>query len=108
MNVWDLGGQERFRDSWEKYCRASDVIVFVVDSVDLTAMNEAKSNLHTLLEWPSLEGIPLLILGNKNDVDGALTEEELIEELSLRRVQDRQVACFSISAKNQVNLDITV
>ena len=89
MNVWDLGGQERFRDSWEKYCRASDIIVFVVDSVDLTAMNEAKSNLHCLLEWPSLEGIPLLILGNKNDIDGALTEEELIEELSLRRVQDR-------------------
>ena len=85
----DLGGQERFRDSWEKYCRASDIIVFVVDSVDLTAMNEAKSNLHSLLEWPSLEGIPLLILGNKNDIDGALTEEELIEELSLRRVQDR-------------------
>ena len=21
INVWDLGGQERFRDSWEKYCR---------------------------------------------------------------------------------------
>ena len=21
LNVWDLGGQERFRDSWEKYCR---------------------------------------------------------------------------------------
>ena len=52
-------------------------------------MDEAKKNLHQLLEWPSLQGIPLLILGNKNDVDGALTEEELIEELSLRRVQDR-------------------
>ena len=49
-------------------------------------MEEAKKHLHQLLEWPSLVGIPLLILGNKNDIDGALTEEELIEELSLRRV----------------------
>ena len=49
-------------------------------------MEEARNNLHQLLEWPSLEGIPLLILGNKNDMDGALTEEELIEELALRRV----------------------
>jgi ADP-ribosylation factor-like protein 8 len=63
--------------------------------------------LHELLEWPSLDGIPILILGNKNDLDGALTEEELIEELALRRIQNRQVACFSVSAKNQTNLDIT-
>ena len=86
LNVWDLGGQERFRESWEKYCRQSDVIVFVIDSVDLSLMDEARRNLHQLLEWPSLEGIPLLVLGNKNDIDGALTEEELIEELNLRRV----------------------
>ena len=42
--------------------------------------------MHQLLEWPSLDGIPLLVLGNKNDLDGALTEEELIEELQLRRI----------------------
>ena len=100
MNVWDLGGQDRFRDSWEKYCRSSDVIVYVVDSVDLGAMDEARQQLHKLLEWPSLQSIPLLILGNKNDLEGALTEEELIEELNLRRVQNRTVACFSVSAKN--------
>jgi ADP-ribosylation factor-like protein 8 len=47
-----------------------------------------------------LEGIPLLVLGNKNDLEGALTEEETIEELSLRRITNRQVACFSVSAKN--------
>jgi|TARA_B110000285_G_C14653570_1_gene392938 GTPase SAR1 family protein len=54
LNVWDLGGQDRFRDSWEKYCRSSDVIVYVVDSVDLGAMDEARTQLHKLLEWPSL------------------------------------------------------
>ena len=89
FNVWDLGGQERFRESWEKYCRHADVIVFVVDSVDLTKVDEARQNLHVLLDWPTLQGIPLLVLGNKNDLDGALTEEELIEELNLRRVQNR-------------------
>ena len=71
-------------------------------------MDEARRNLHQLLEWPSLEGIPLLVLGNKNDIDGALTEEELIEELNLRRVNNRPVACFSVSAKNQTNLNITM
>ena len=64
-------------------------MLFVVDSIDLSVMEEARTNLHQLLDWPSLEGIPLLILGNKNDIDGALTEEELIEELALRKIQNR-------------------
>ena len=71
-------------------------------------MDEARKNLHELLDTPTLEGIPLLVLGNKSDLDGALTEEELIEEMNLRRIQTRPVACFSISAKDQTNLDITM
>lgn len=82
--MWDLGGQSKFRDSWETYCRNSDCIIFVVDSVDISNMEIACNELHTLMSYPSLAGIPLLILGNKNDLEGALTEEELIEELRLR------------------------
>lgn len=71
-------------------------------------MEMAKHQLHQLLAWPSLAGIPLLVLGNKNDLDGALTEEELIEELNLRVITDRKIACFSISAKDMINIDITI
>jgi hypothetical protein len=41
-------------------------------------------------------------------LDGALTEEEIIEEMDLRKITDRKVACFSISAKNVNNIDITI
>lgn len=108
LKVWDLGGQPKFRESWEKYCRGADAIIFVVDSVDITNMEMARQQLHHLISWPSLSGIPLLCLGNKNDLDGALSEEELIEELNLRQVKDRKVACFSISAKDMINIDITM
>lgn len=43
MKVWDLGGQARFRDSWEKYCRTSDVIILVVDSADLANIENART-----------------------------------------------------------------
>lgn len=43
MKVWDLGGQVRFRDSWEKYCRDSDVIIYVVDSNDRGKLNDSFS-----------------------------------------------------------------
>ena len=38
MKLWDLGGQTRFRESWEKFCRDSDVIIFVVDSFDQSTL----------------------------------------------------------------------
>ena len=35
IRIWDLGGQARFRENWEKYCRNCDCIIYVVDSADL-------------------------------------------------------------------------
>jgi GTPase SAR1 family protein len=57
MKLWDLGGQSRFRESWEKYCRDSDVIIFVLDSQDkcniewsiLANIDVARASLHELL-----------------------------------------------------------
>ena len=79
-----------------------------MNSADYGNLEVARSELHTLLGWPSLAGIPLLVLGNKNDLEGALTEEELIAAMNLRDISGRTVGCYSISAKNQVNLDITM
>jgi ADP-ribosylation factor-like protein 8 len=81
IKLWDLGGQARFRSMWERYCRGVNVILFVVDSADHAKIQAAKTELHSLLEKPLLNGIPLLILGNKNDLDGALTVEQLTEQL---------------------------
>ena len=72
MKLWDLGGQPRFRESWEKYCRDADVIIFVTDSADKGNMDIARTQLHQLISFPSLDGIPLLVLGNKNDIPEAL------------------------------------
>ena len=52
----------------------------------------------------ALEKIPLLVLGNKNDLPESLGVDELIEKLSLKALVDREVCCYSISAKNSVNL----
>jgi len=108
IKLWDLGGQPRFRESWEKYCRTADCIVYVVDASDKGNIDISKIQLHQLLSWPSLSGIPLLLLGNKNDVKGCLDEAELITELDLKAIKDRKVACFSISAKNIVNIDVAL
>eukprot|EP00961_Rhodomonas_salina_P219635 2968535-Rhodomonas_salina.5 len=105
MKLWDLGGQPRFRGMWERYCRGVNAIVFVVDAADSACTKDAKEELQKLLSKPSLAGIPLLVLGNKNDLPFAANEKATIEDMALNTIKDREVSCFSISAKNQVNLD---
>jgi ADP-ribosylation factor-like protein 8 len=65
----------------------------------------AKLQLHQLLAWPSLNGLPLVVLGNKNDKEGALSEKDLITTLELSTIKDRVVAVYSVSCKNMVNID---
>lgn len=43
MVLWDLGGQGRFREQWEKYCRSADVIIFVVDAQDQGNIDVART-----------------------------------------------------------------
>ncbi|KAJ3414079.1 ADP-ribosylation factor-like protein 8B [Chytridiales sp. JEL 0842] len=108
MKLWDLGGQARFRSMWERYCRGVNAIVFVLDSADLSKIPAARIELHTLLGKPQLASIPVLVLGNKNDLPGALTVEQVIDQLGLKNITNREVSCYSISAKNSVNIDLTL
>lgn len=65
----------------------------------------AREELHVLLEKPALEGIPILILGNKSDLPDHLSVDELIEALNLKAITHREVSCYGISAKEETNLD---
>ena len=76
-----------------------------MDSADEGNIDVAKLQLHQLLSWPSLEWVPLLVLGNKNDIEGSLKENGLIEAMDLNSIKDRTVACYSISCKNMVNIE---
>eukprot|EP00754_Rhynchopus_humris_P045889 Rhum_TRINITY_DN5376_c0_g1::Rhum_TRINITY_DN5376_c0_g1_i1::g.17101::m.17101/K07955/ARL8; ADP-ribosylation factor-like protein 8 len=108
IKLWDIGGQPRFRGMWERYCRGVNAIVFVVDSADRSNIDAAQKELMELMGKPALEKIPLLVLGNKNDVPGCMNEAELRNALELDQIQGREVCVYSISAKNQVGIDVTL
>uniref|UniRef100_U3JJ69 ARF like GTPase 8A n=1 Tax=Ficedula albicollis TaxID=59894 RepID=U3JJ69_FICAL len=71
----------RFRSMWERYCRGVSAIVYMVDAADQEKIEASKNELHNLLDKPQLQGIPVLVLGNKRDLPGALDEKELIEKI---------------------------
>jgi ADP-ribosylation factor-like protein 8 len=108
IKMWDLGGQPRFRSLWERYCRGVQAIVYVVDAADYDSLESSRTELHGLLEKPSLRGTPLLVLGNKSDLPGALSTQQLIDRLGLKALLEREVCVYSISCKCQTNIDITL
>lgn len=78
---------------------------FIVDSADTASLDIARGELHNLLQKPILDGIPLLVLGNKSDLPDKIGVDELIESMNLRDITNREVSCYSISAKEETNLD---
>lgn len=108
IKLWDIGGQPRFRSMWERYCRGVNAIVFIVDSADRSTFATAKAELHALLTKGQLTSIPVLVLANKNDLPEHADVESVIKELGLTEIRDREVSCYSISAKSRKNIDITL
>ncbi|KAI6016463.1 Arl8a protein [Pisolithus microcarpus] len=108
FKIWDVAGQPKFRSMWERYCHGMDAIVFIVDSADHDKFDTARFELHQLLSQPGLTGVPLLVLGNKNDISTHASVKDLIRELELNKIQNRPVSCYSCSMKSRHNLDIVL
>ena len=66
---WDLGGQSKIRSMWEKYYLEADCIIYVVDSVDQSRLEETKSAfVANVLSDKTLENTPIILLCNKQDM----------------------------------------
>ncbi|KAK3536331.1 hypothetical protein QTP86_006017 [Hemibagrus guttatus] len=104
IKIWDIGGQPRFRSMWERYCRGVNAIVYMVDAADRDKIEPSRNELHNLLDKPQLQGIPVLVLGNKRDLPNALDEKQLIEKMNLAAIQDREICCYSVSCKEKDNI----
>uniref|UniRef100_A0A8L2R5Y9 ADP-ribosylation factor like GTPase 8B n=1 Tax=Rattus norvegicus TaxID=10116 RepID=A0A8L2R5Y9_RAT len=80
----------------------------LIDAADREKIEASRNELHNLLDKPQLQGIPVLVLGNKRDLPNALDEKQLIEKMNLSAIQDREICCYSISCKEKDNIDITL
>jgi small GTP-binding protein len=89
MNVWDVGGQDRIRALWRHYFHNTQGLIFVVDSNDIGRVDEARDELHKLLEEDELRDAILLVYANKQDLPNAVKPQELGNRLKLNSITNR-------------------
>ncbi|XP_073297771.1 uncharacterized protein [Primulina huaijiensis] len=95
---WDLGGQPGLRSIWEKYYEEAHAVIFVVDAACPSRFEDSKSALEKVLRHEDLQGAPLLILANKQDLEEAVSSDELARYLDLKKLDERSYTFQSVSA----------
>ncbi|KAG5853392.1 hypothetical protein ANANG_G00072800 [Anguilla anguilla] len=102
LNVWDIGGQRKIRSFWKKYLDNTDLLIYVIDSADKKRFEETGQELSELVLEENLQGVPILIFANKQDLATASAASDIAEGLSLHTYRDRQwqiQACSALSGE---------
>jgi len=97
FNVWDVGGQDKIRPLWRHYYTGTQGLIFVVDCADRDRIDEARQELHRIINDREMREAIILIFANKQDLPEAMKPHEIQEKLGLTRLRDRnwyvQPAC---------------
>ncbi|XP_004644203.1 ADP-ribosylation factor-related protein 1 isoform X1 [Octodon degus] len=73
LMFWDLGGQEELQSLWDKYYAECHGVIYVIDSTDEERLSESKQAFEKVVSSESLDGVPVLVLANKQDVETCLS-----------------------------------
>ena len=90
FQVWDIGGQGTIRVLWRHYYSNANALIYVVDSSDneQKRIELAREELHSMLQSEELQGVPLLVLANKQDC-GIMSVAEVAEKMGLHTLKNR-------------------
>ncbi|KAH8382148.1 hypothetical protein KR009_002074 [Drosophila setifemur] len=110
LQLWDLKGEVKNRQTWPNYYGKAKVLIFVIDSKDAVRLSEARCVLCDVLLHEELEKAPLLIVSNKMEISGSLAISAIVDMMGLNRLEGRVWAIKECSVRTgegvQVGFDI--
>lgn len=86
------------RSIWERYYVDANCVIFVVDSVDIGRMEEAKLAYESICNDSRLMNRPVFTFANKQDLKGALTANDIARRFHLVQDKAEIARVFSVSA----------
>lgn len=102
MQVWDLGGQENLRSSWDAYYSNTQAIIYVVDCADDSQAQASKMEFFNLLIHNDLKDTAILVFANKADLPSARDAAEITDLYSLHEVKNHDwkiQACCALTGQ---------
>lgn len=86
--MWDLGGQESLRRTWDAYYNDTSAVILVIDSTDMEEMANNRAELFKILHREDLREASVLIFANKQDEKTAMSVADIARQLNLTSVRD--------------------
>jgi small GTP-binding protein len=102
LQIWDVGGEERFRFLLPTYCLGANAAFLLYDTT-------RPATLDNIPEWTSIvrqKGgkIPIMLCGSKIDLEK--TQREVPRELGIQIAEKNDLSSFvEVSAKDNINVD---
>lgn len=99
LQIWDTAGQEKFRAITKAYYRGAHGILVVFDISRRDTFNQVKMWIDSIKD-ASTDTIDVILVGNKADLDRAVTKEEA-QELATQS----GIKYYETSAKENTNVE---
>ena len=89
FTVWDVGGQDKIRVLGKHYYQNTDGLIFVVDSNDRDRIEDAAEELKKMLAEEELKDCAVLVMANKQDLNGALSPNDVTDKMGMGQLKGR-------------------
>ena len=67
-DLQDVGGQDKIRPLWRHYYMGTQGLIFVVDCADRDRIDEARQELHRIINDREMREAIILVFANKQDL----------------------------------------
>ncbi|XP_068207965.1 ADP-ribosylation factor 4-like [Palaemon carinicauda] len=105
FTVCDTNSQPKLRPLLRHYYPGTSAFIYIIDSTDTERFDEIKEELHYMMDNDELEGCPLLVMANKQDLPKAASPSFITEALELQRLKRRSWFVQGTSAINSSGIN---
>lgn len=97
---WDIGRNQQYRSFWHFYFDFPSHVIFVIDSSNISKLDEAINEFYRFLNEKQILNLPVLILLNKQDLPNCISQQDIEDKLELQKLESSWFIQQTIAIRN--------